>query len=797
MPKIFLLSKEELFTNPLYEFLKSKGTDVVLSENPHDLGGNISHLVVVNLDGKFSENQTLLKYLAKSATGLKVVVVNSAPGLAYSVTPVKQIFIDNILGLYDKPLRELYTKALKPEVYLPTKAWLSVCSLEEVLDKVAEELFSFSESKSFLFGKLISFQEAVGLLNPVAQVYADLNLPHRLPKPGLAVVETRLVPERILAFVSSPAKTKASKPRRKINKRPIVAAMATLVLLLFSPYILLATSGISAGVAYKAMSGGNLETAGPAMALTQKLSRASYRILSLLRFLPLTETAALVAKGAGIGGRVLAVSDYASQFSTQVSEGADVSGSTNGLYLELSALYEDLSFLNGEELPWIDFDIGKYREYALAASKLVIELPDILGYERPKTYMLLLQNNMELRPTGGFIGSFALLTFSKGELIDNAVYDVYSADGQLKGYITPPAPIEEHLGEASWTLRDSNWDPDFPTSASRAEWFLDKSLEREVDGVVAVNLEVARKYLEVLGPLSLPDFDDTIDSKNMYEKVQFEVEDNFFPGSRKKAHYLSALLDGIVARIENAGKAEILELLLATMSKLESRDIQIFLHDSESARVFSKQNWDGSIQVDPCASSNCESALFGIVEANLGVNKANYYISRSVRLSTQVGESELKHELVLTLKNAAPGRERIPEQRYKAYVRAIAEPNAKFREAYELNNSSRSYFDVDIEEFDNRVEYGLLVEVLPGETKSVVYNWSTPAKLNFKEDGELMLTWWKQSGTGDYPLELLTKLPEVPWLKSNPPMSLTEGGGYIYNTNLNRDLRSIFSWKPK
>ena len=148
MPKIFLLSKEELFTNPLYEFLKSKGTDVVLSENPHDLGGNISHLVVVNLDGKFSENQTLLKYLAKSATGLKVVVVNSAPGLAYSVTPVKQIFIDNILGLYDKPLRELYTKALKPEVYLPTKAWLSVCSLEEVLDKVAEELFSFSESKS-------------------------------------------------------------------------------------------------------------------------------------------------------------------------------------------------------------------------------------------------------------------------------------------------------------------------------------------------------------------------------------------------------------------------------------------------------------------------------------------------------------------------------------------------------------------------------------------------------------------------------------------------------------------------
>ena len=68
---------------------------------------------------------------------------------------------------------------------------------------------------------------------------------------------------------------------------------------------------------------------------------------------------------------------------------------------------------------------------------------------------------MELRPTGGFIGSYAIMTFDKGRLAEIVVNDVYTADGQLKGHVDPPEPIRKYLGEGGWFLRDSNWDPDF------------------------------------------------------------------------------------------------------------------------------------------------------------------------------------------------------------------------------------------------------------------------------------------------------------------------------------------------
>src|SRR5574340_1269627 len=134
--------------------------------------------------------------------------------------------------------------------------------------------------------------------------------------------------------------------------------------------------------------------------------------------------------------------------------------------------------------------------------------------------MVLFQTNMELRPTGGFIGSFGLLTFDNGRMSELNVSDVYSADGQLKGHIDPPAPIHDYLGEANWWFRDSNWDPDFPTSAKRAEWFLDKEIDQKVDGVFAIDLGLIKDALRLTGPIFLADYNMDVTSDNLYEKTQ-------------------------------------------------------------------------------------------------------------------------------------------------------------------------------------------------------------------------------------------------------------------------------------
>jgi len=106
-----------------------------------------------------------------------------------------------------------------------------------------------------------------------------------------------------------------------------------------------------------------------------------------------------------------------------------------------------------------------------------------------------------------FIGSFAILSFKKGALSNLEVYDVYTADGQLKGYVEPPWQLKTYLDQPTWYLRDSNWDPDFSVSAQRAEWFLDKSLGIRVDGVVGIDLSLVKNLVGVLGSLYVADYD--------------------------------------------------------------------------------------------------------------------------------------------------------------------------------------------------------------------------------------------------------------------------------------------------
>ena len=81
-----------------------------------------------------------------------------------------------------------------------------------------------------------------------------------------------------------------------------------------------------------------------------------------------------------------------------------------------------------------------------------------------KIYLLLLQNNMELRPTGGFIGSVGLLDLQDGKMNNLDILDVYTIDGQLKGHVDPPDPIRKYFNQPNWFLRDSNFDPDFANS---------------------------------------------------------------------------------------------------------------------------------------------------------------------------------------------------------------------------------------------------------------------------------------------------------------------------------------------
>ena len=415
----------------------------------------------------------------------------------------------------------------------------------------------------------------------------------------------------------------------------------------------------------------------------------------------------------------------------------------------------------------------------------------LLGEEEEKTYLVLFQNNMELRPTGGFIGSFALVTFSKGRMVDINVMDVYSADGQLKGHVEPPTPIKEYLNEANWYLRDSNWDPDFPTSADRAEWFLDKEIEKKVDGVIAVDLELVKDIVDIKGSVYLHDFDKEITAENLYEVTQYESEKDFFPGSRRKAFFLTALSQEIL-NLLSSGDLNKYELAKAIYSNLDERHVQIYFHDTDAQDAVSNAYWSGEVKVPECNVENCYADFIGFAEANLGVNKANFFIDRSIRVKTSVSEGLVEREASVTLKNnanSALGN----EARYKAYLRAIA-PKDSFFDEVEIKGAENKTIQPEIKYYNNRVEAGVITQVMPGGDNIITFKWSGKNDLDLYQEGEYRMYIRKQAGVYEDPLEIMFDFPEDVNLFGIPDFSLTSEGYNGYNTTLIKDKYFLIYW---
>ena len=364
--------------------------------------------------------------------------------------------------------------------------------------------------------------------------------------------------------------------------------------------------------------------------------------------------------------------------------------------------------------------LGLWRQSLYQFKELVPWLPQLIGYDKKMTYLVILQNNMELRPTGGFIGSFALISFDQGRLVQNEVFDVYDADGQLKGHVDPPEPIKTYLGEAGWYLRDSNWDPNFPNSGLKAGWFLEKTMGLKIDGVVGLNLFFAEQLLERMGPVTLTDYGGKeVNSANLYELAQKYAEANFFPGSTEKKDFLGAVARGLLLKIKEGGVGDLQSLGQAVLSSAEQKEIAFWMADDRLEGLMGRFNWDGSLRQPECLGSRvCFKDYLMIVEANLGVNKVNYYLDRDINLGVDLTETgRIKRELEIRYENKSqPGD--FYGGDYKNYLRLYLPLGTKIDQV-EIGKDVLSADELDETIESGKSVIGFLVIVPAGESQTV------------------------------------------------------------------------------
>ncbi|HLD31459.1 MAG TPA: DUF4012 domain-containing protein [Patescibacteria group bacterium] len=154
-------------------------------------------------------------------------------------------------------------------------------------------------------------------------------------------------------------------------------------------------------------------------------------------------------------------------------------------------------------------------------------LPRLLGFTKPLTYLVLLENNTELRPGGGFIGTYAVVRADSGKISVLAVDGSENLDREAPVDWKPKAPavLEEHLDVDRWYFRDANWSPDFAESAKKVlELYQGENgpAAADIEVVIALTPTVIEELMQFTGPIVVEGLEFT--KENLVEKLEYEVE---------------------------------------------------------------------------------------------------------------------------------------------------------------------------------------------------------------------------------------------------------------------------------
>ena len=274
---------------------------------------------------------------------------------------------------------------------------------------------------------------------------------------------------------------------------------------------------------------------------------------------------------------------------------------------------------------------------ALTEFRPVLEqLPSVAGAtgER-RQYLILFQNDNELRPTGGFLTAYAVVNIEDGKVIPEKSDDIYELD---KKY-TKKQPIPPELGrylttEKIWHLRDMNISPDFQASMDLfyKEYVQLKGEPQDIDGIIAVDTEFLKKLITILGPVELPGYG-TFSAENdarcdcpqiIYALSEIITRPTPYIREDRKG-ILGPLMRELLTKAYTAPKQQWPELFSGTFASVQGRHIQMFFIDQQAQAAAEKVNATGTMN-----PPNDGRDFLAIIDANLGGAKSNLFIDYDV-----------------------------------------------------------------------------------------------------------------------------------------------------------------------
>ncbi len=384
-------------------------------------------------------------------------------------------------------------------------------------------------------------------------------------------------------------------------------------------------------------------------------------------------------------------------------------------------------------------------------------LPTLLGLERPVRWLVVAQNPGELRPTGGFIGSLALITLDQGQLTASAYYNSSLLGAAAPAGSAMPAPYNDYLRASIWTLRDANWWPDWPRSARIIETFWELNEQPAVDGVIAVNLYALEALLPTLGSIEVPNYG-TVSAAAGLETIYSLYEGQDQLTSNKD--FLGALFQATLQRLLTASPQQLPSIAAGLYSALDSRQISLWLHDDAAQQAITAAQWDGSQPALP-------ADRLQVIDADLSYSDVQPFIDERMALTVRLNQQgqPISSTLIITYTNhyddwnaaqtqhqvfgycynvATQLQERIPGC-YGNYVRIYLPPQAAVSSVHGNDGP------LTVERSAQFSSVGMYLRLLPGATRQLRIDYTPQLS---SAAGDYRLDVLKQAGTFARPLAL-------------------------------------------
>jgi hypothetical protein len=443
------------------------------------------------------------------------------------------------------------------------------------------------------------------------------------------------------------------------------------------------------------------------------------------------------------------------------------------------------------------------------------DFPRLMGAtsEGPKSYLVLVQNEDELRPTGGFITAVGTLLLENGRISDMTFVNSYDLDNWSKPYPTAPWQLQQYMDTSVLVLRDTNWFTNYPTAALYAETLYSYADAHTVDGAIAFDQQFLVDILDAVGPITLEGVASPIDSSNVIAFMRAaktpSAEDLASNIYITKPIFINKIADALVGKLFSRDIPPE-RLITVLLNALNDRHLLLKIDSPSITSILARHRWDGAVRSEA-------GDFLMVVDTNVGFNKTNAMVQSSLvydvdltKPASPIGSLTVVHKnnaapvicaQSIRNKKNPPGEEQyLLTDCYWNYMRVYmpagtkllgAEPQFVPANWMIVKQDVAARVDNLDEKIDGVQAFGTLQVVPGGESLTTSFHFSLPTGAIQTVNGQSIyhLLIEKQPGTKEIPITVRVHLPNSVLIKKVTQGAVIQSPNILYQTNLQTDVR--------